>query len=256
MIAVVLALGANIDQPLTQLQKALSELKKELIGTTDPTFHTELTLNTESPPHTTNFPLHTTKPTLDTTKTPINKKINRDPKQKLSSQSQQNSCHFIPSSIYKTAPLDYAKQPDFYNMALYVEIADTLTLNSLFTLCQGIETKLERVKKIPKGPRSIDIDIILYNNRNRALVVGKKLVIVPHPRYPMRQFVLKPMLDIEEKLGSPFIHPILNLTTEDFYKNMPWSNVLKSQRITKIADIDSHTYAIDSAAYGIDSSTD
>lgn len=101
------------------------------------------------------------------------------------------------SSIYETAPVGYTDQADFLN--LVVCIATSLDPYGLLATCQEIENGLGRIRDIRWGPRTADLDILLYNNDN---IEAEKL-IVPHPRMGERAFVLVPLLEIAPALGHP-----------------------------------------------------
>jgi 2-amino-4-hydroxy-6-hydroxymethyldihydropteridine diphosphokinase len=104
------------------------------------------------------------------------------------------------SSLYETAPQDVIDQPWFLNMAVGCETS--LLPLRLLTLLQRIERKLGRVRghgELKRGPRTIDIDILLYGT---ATVHSPQLVI-PHPRIIQRRFVLEPLLEIAPQLRHP-----------------------------------------------------
>ena len=97
------------------------------------------------------------------------------------------------SSIYETEPVDYLEQAKFLNMV--VEIETNLSNLELLSYCQEIEKKLGRdreIEQIEKGPRTMDLDILLYNNENRDLDILR----IPHPRLHERAFVLIPLNEI------------------------------------------------------------
>jgi len=98
------------------------------------------------------------------------------------------------SPIYVTAPVGLTEQPDFFNMA--VEIRTEQGAEELLETCQGIEKELGRVRTVRWGPRTIDIDILLYANRRMD---GERLRL-PHPRLKERAFVLVPLADIAPQL--------------------------------------------------------
>ncbi|HZW68699.1 MAG TPA: 2-amino-4-hydroxy-6-hydroxymethyldihydropteridine diphosphokinase [Pseudogracilibacillus sp.] len=97
------------------------------------------------------------------------------------------------SSIYETEPVDYLDQAQFLNMV--VEVETTLTNLELLASCQKIEAKLGRdraAQEVDKGPRTMDLDILLFNNENRDLDILR----IPHPRMHERAFVLIPLQEI------------------------------------------------------------
>lgn len=94
------------------------------------------------------------------------------------------------SSFYETAPWGVTEQDSFYNIAL--EIKTTLLPFELLRNLQRIEIELSRIRELRWGPRTIDIDIIFYDD----LKIDIQELTVPHPRYIDRNFVLKPMYEI------------------------------------------------------------
>jgi 2-amino-4-hydroxy-6-hydroxymethyldihydropteridine diphosphokinase len=97
------------------------------------------------------------------------------------------------SPVYETAPVGYVDQPSFLNIAIYART--TLTPFELLEACQSIENELGRVRTIRWGPRTIDLDILLYNNDN----IETENLIIPHPRMFERAFVLVPLKDVARK---------------------------------------------------------
>lgn len=97
------------------------------------------------------------------------------------------------SKVYETEPVGFANQEDFLNIA--VEIETELTAQNILGACLGIEAGLGRIRNIKNGPRIIDIDLLLYEDEK----YNTPSLILPHPRMFEREFVLKPLLDIEFK---------------------------------------------------------
>lgn len=94
------------------------------------------------------------------------------------------------SAVYETQPVGYADQQDFYNIVVLVE--SEFEPKEMLGICMGIEAGFGRVREIKNGPRILDIDLIFAEN----LVIDSKNLIVPHPRYNQRRFVLEPLMDI------------------------------------------------------------
>ena len=101
------------------------------------------------------------------------------------------------SSLYETAPMEKTDQPYFLNAVL--KLRTGLTVRNLWRHMQRIEGELGRVRTERWGPRTIDLDLILYGNQ----VIEEKDLVVPHPRYRERAFVLLPLLEIAPELTDP-----------------------------------------------------
>ncbi len=106
------------------------------------------------------------------------------------------------SSYYTTPPWGETEQAQFINMALYLETPKSV--DECLTQLQAIELQMGRVKTKKWGPRSIDIDILFYEDSQ----VTTEALTVPHPYMHERVFVLKPVCDIVPN----FVHPVLNIT--------------------------------------------
>ena len=101
------------------------------------------------------------------------------------------------SSVYETEPRELRNQPWFLNLAVEVETA--LFPMQLLGRAQKIEKQLGRQRKVSKGPRTIDIDILLFGN----FVIGTPQLTVPHPRMHERRFVLEPLAEIAPDARHP-----------------------------------------------------
>jgi len=106
------------------------------------------------------------------------------------------------SSVYETDPVDFLDQPAFLNQVL--EIETSLTPTDLMTECLSIERDLGRIRDVPKGPRIIDIDLLLYGQREIEISDPIQLTL-PHPRMHLRRFVLEPLAEIAPDLRIPHI---------------------------------------------------
>jgi 2-amino-4-hydroxy-6-hydroxymethyldihydropteridine diphosphokinase len=98
------------------------------------------------------------------------------------------------SPVYQTEPVGYVAQEDFYNMV--VEIATDLSPMHLLEACRKIERAMGRSESVHKGPRTIDIDILLYGDR----FVNEYRLQIPHLRLLDREFALRPLYDIAPEL--------------------------------------------------------
>ena len=107
------------------------------------------------------------------------------------------------SSVYETEPQDVKDQPWFLN--LVVEAETDLFPMQLLTRIQKIERQLGRKRTVAKGPRTIDIDILLFGNS----VIDSASLVMPHPRMAERRFVLEPLAELAPDLR----HPLLERTS-------------------------------------------
>lgn len=104
------------------------------------------------------------------------------------------------SSIYETAPVGYLDQENFLNAV--VEIRTSYTPIELLHCTQKIQTNAGRESQIRFGPRTLDLDILLYNQEN----IEMEQLIVPHPRMFERSFVILPLKEIDPHLFFPSIN--------------------------------------------------
>jgi 2-amino-4-hydroxy-6-hydroxymethyldihydropteridine diphosphokinase len=109
------------------------------------------------------------------------------------------------SSIYETEPVDYLDQDWFLNSALEAET--NLEPLDLLKAMRGIETAMGSKKAFAKGPRLIDLDILLYGDQS----IETPELQVPHPRMLDRKFVMVPLAEIAPDLR----HPSWNSTTAE-----------------------------------------
>ena len=106
------------------------------------------------------------------------------------------------STIYETEPLGYKDQPRFLNAVCY---GDTLLgAEELLRNIKDIERLIGRIPTFPNGPRSIDLDILLFG----CEVVTTPDLVIPHPRMAERAFVLLPLSEI----APLWVHPVLGKT--------------------------------------------
>lgn len=109
------------------------------------------------------------------------------------------------SSLYETEPRDVPDQPWFLNAV--VEAETELFPKQLLARTQAVEQAMGRKKTRPKGPRSIDVDILLYGNA----VVDTETLVIPHPRMHERRFVLEPLAELAPELR----HPVMRMTVRE-----------------------------------------
>lgn len=104
------------------------------------------------------------------------------------------------SHIYETEPVGYTNQPKFLNLC--IEIETELNPQSLLKCCLATEQQLHRKREIRWGPRTLDVDILLFGDQ----IIEQDNLSVPHPRMKERSFVLIPLNDI----ATNQIEPISN----------------------------------------------
>jgi 2-amino-4-hydroxy-6-hydroxymethyldihydropteridine diphosphokinase len=115
------------------------------------------------------------------------------------------------SPTYETEPVDYTDQAWFLNLVVEAETA--LSPTRLLSRLAAIERALGRVRTIPKGPRTIDIDLLLYGD----VAVDTTRLQVPHPRMAARRFVLAPLADLAPDLR----HPLTRQTVSEMLQAAP-----------------------------------
>jgi 2-amino-4-hydroxy-6-hydroxymethyldihydropteridine diphosphokinase len=108
------------------------------------------------------------------------------------------------SAIYETAAWGVEDQPAFYNQALLLHTS--MPAPVLMQQLLDIETSLDRTRSLRMGPRTIDIDILLFNDE----IMNTALITVPHPRLPERKFALLPLAEI----AGEQVHPQLKKSIE------------------------------------------
>ena len=101
------------------------------------------------------------------------------------------------SSLYRTAPVGLTEQPDFINAVC--EIDTTLSAPDLMRALLHIEQAQGRVRDIPGGPRSLDLDLLLYGDQ----ISHDTDLTLPHPRLHERAFVLYPLAELAPALHIP-----------------------------------------------------
>lgn len=104
------------------------------------------------------------------------------------------------SAVYETEPVGGVVQDEFYNIV--VELETDKSPEALLRHCQELERAAQRVRLVRWGPRTLDVDILLYGERR----IDSPDLVVPHPRMTERNFVMVPLLELDPSLQS---HPLL-----------------------------------------------
>ena len=121
------------------------------------------------------------------------------------------------SSIYETEPVEFTDQPWFLNCAVALETS--YTPRQLMSAILQIEKDMGRRRVQDKGPRSIDIDILLFADE----IVNSEGLTIPHPSIAARRFVLEPMAEIAPEAR----HPVLNKTVLQLRDALPAGQVVR-----------------------------
>lgn len=121
------------------------------------------------------------------------------------------------SGVYQTPPWGYLPQDDFLNAVVrgHSPLAPVKLLDSLL----AIEDKQGRVRKIPNGPRTLDLDLLLYEGQ----ILNTEKLTLPHPGIPERGFVLVPLCDIAPRE----IHPVTGVAYEAYLSQTDTKNIKK-----------------------------
>ena len=115
------------------------------------------------------------------------------------------------SSFYETEPVEFTKQPWFLNCA--VSLDTEKTPGQLLRALLEIERTMGRLRTQQKGPRKIDIDILLFGDSS----VNTATLTIPHPAMYERRFVLEPLAEIAPNAR----HPLLNKTVRELRDSLP-----------------------------------
>ena len=105
------------------------------------------------------------------------------------------------SSLYKSAPVGYASQPDFVNAVAQLETG--MPAERLLSELFEIEKRHGRERSFANAPRALDLDLLLFEK----LQIKTERLTVPHPRMHKRAFVLKPLVEISPEISIPGVGP-------------------------------------------------
>ena len=115
------------------------------------------------------------------------------------------------SSLYETEPVEFTNQPWFLNCAVALDTEERP--DYLLSALLAIEQAMGRHRIQPKGPRKIDIDILLFDET----CVNTATLTIPHPAMHERRFVLEPLAEIAPEAR----HPVLNKTVRELRDSLP-----------------------------------
>jgi 2-amino-4-hydroxy-6-hydroxymethyldihydropteridine diphosphokinase len=124
------------------------------------------------------------------------------------------------SSFYETEPVEFTEQPWFLNCAAKLETGKTP--RQLMAAILDIETAMGRKRVQNKGPRSIDIDILLFDN----VIVNSEELTIPHPAMQQRRFVLEPLAEI----ATDLLHPVFKQTIRELRDALPLGQIVRMQK--------------------------
>lgn len=125
------------------------------------------------------------------------------------------------SSLYLTSPVSEIAQEDFVNCAVSIDWDDTAT--ELLHLLNGIEAGVGRERGTKNGPRTIDLDILLFGDA----IIDEASLTVPHPELHRRRFAIVPCIEIEHDI----VHPLYKRPLKEFL-----SHIDDSQKIVLLKD--------------------
>jgi 2-amino-4-hydroxy-6-hydroxymethyldihydropteridine diphosphokinase len=122
------------------------------------------------------------------------------------------------SSVYLTRPFDTSdEQPNYYNMA--VELVTSVTPLQFIEQLQQIEAKMGRQRTVKNAARCIDLDLIFFGEQ----IIDTPELQLPHPRAHERDFVLRPLMEINTFLS----HPRLNCPLKKLLEQLPQTTVIQ-----------------------------
>ena len=111
------------------------------------------------------------------------------------------------SKVYETQPVGEVVQDDFYNLVVALRLPKTVTPGDFLIQTQAIEKAMKRVKTVHWGPRTIDLDILLFDDVKLVTDILK----IPHPEMANRLFVLQPLLEVAQVIDD---QQVINSTTQ------------------------------------------
>jgi 2-amino-4-hydroxy-6-hydroxymethyldihydropteridine diphosphokinase len=117
------------------------------------------------------------------------------------------------SNIYETEPVETFAQPAFLNMVAEVKSSTVSSSEEVLQRLQLVELGLGRTRSVPMGPRTIDLDLLFYQDEKR----NTEFLKLPHPRLHLRRFVLVPLAELAPYL----VHPTFHKTIIELLQSVP-----------------------------------
>ena len=127
------------------------------------------------------------------------------------------------SSFYETEPVEFTAQPWFLNCA--VKLDTEKMPKQLLAAVLDLEQQMGRRRTQQKGPRTVDIDILLFGNS----IIEAKNLVVPHPALHQRRFVLEPMVEIAPEAR----HPVFKRTMRELRDALPAGQTVRRREMQK-----------------------
>jgi 2-amino-4-hydroxy-6-hydroxymethyldihydropteridine diphosphokinase len=128
------------------------------------------------------------------------------------------------SSIYETQPVEFTDQPIFLNLVAELRGSTLPSAEQVLARMLRIEYALGRVRDVQMGPRTVDLDLLIYKDERRDTAFLR----LPHPRLQQRRFVLEPL----NELVPTLVHPVLGRSVGDLLKETPDTSAVRLWRPT------------------------
>lgn len=132
----------------------------------------------------------------------------------------------LESSWYRTSPWGVESQPEFVNLAIGLETR--LSPRQLLAETQAIESRLERLRVLKNGPRTIDLDLLLFGDS----ILDDSDLTIPHPGLLLRDFMLIPLIEIAPKTIHPTLGLPINELTEKIRHRQIIQRLLPEEHVT------------------------